>query len=152
MHKLFARQLAATKPSGEPDLEALAGLVSAAYEQSDRDQRRTERSMSLMIEELDQLNRSLGKLVEERTLALRERETELRAQDLRFDAAMNNMSQALLMFDASQRLVICNDQYIKMYGLSPEIVKRGCTLRRCSTTARRSEHSPTIPTNTSIIF
>ena len=130
MHKLFARQLAkATKPSGEPDLEALAGLVSAAYEQSDRDQRRTERSMSLMIEELDQLNRSLGKLVEEHTLALRERETELRAQDLRFDAAMNNMSQALLMFDASQRLVICNDQYIKMYGLSPEIVKRGCTLR-----------------------
>jgi diguanylate cyclase (GGDEF)-like protein len=130
LHKLFARQLAkATKPSGEPDLEALAGLVSAAYEQSDRDQRRTERSMSLMIEELDQLNRSLGKLVEERTLALREREAELRAQNLRFDAAMNNMSQALLMFDASQRLVICNDQYIKMYGLSREIVKRGCTLR-----------------------
>jgi hypothetical protein len=70
LHKLFARQLAkATRPSGEPDLEALAGLVSAAYEQSDRDQRRTERSMSLMIEELDQLNRSLGKLVEERILA-----------------------------------------------------------------------------------
>ena len=120
MHKLFARQLAkATKPSGEPDLEALAGLVSAAYEQSDRDQRRTERSMSLMIEELDQLNRSLGKLVEERTLALRERETELRAQNLRFDAAMNNMSQALLMFDASQRLVICNDQYIKIMDCRP---------------------------------
>jgi diguanylate cyclase (GGDEF)-like protein len=130
LHKLFVRQLAkATRPAGGTDVGALAELVSAAYEQSDRDRRRTERSMSLMIEELDQLNRGLEKLIEERTAALRERETELQAQNLRFDAAINNMSQALLMFDASRRLVICNDRYLKMYGLSPEVVKPGCGLR-----------------------
>jgi diguanylate cyclase (GGDEF)-like protein len=130
VHKLFARQLTkATEPSGEVDIDALGKLVAAAYEQSDRDRRRTDRSISLMIEELDQLNRRLERVVEERTAALRERESELQAQNMRFDAAIANMSQALLMFDDSHRLVICNQRYIAMYGLSPEIVKPGCTLR-----------------------
>ena len=35
-------------------------------------------------------------------------ETELAPQNMRFDAAVNNMSQGLCMFDADQRLVICN--------------------------------------------
>ena len=130
MHKLLERQLEKTrKASGEVDLEALSQLVAAAYEQSDRDRRRTDRSISLMIEEVDQFNQGLERLVEERTAALREREAELKAQNLRFDAALNNMSQALLMFDSSARLVICNQRYLDMYGLSPEIVKPGCTLR-----------------------
>ena len=130
MHKLFARQLAkATKPTGDVDIDALRELVISAYEQSDRDRRRTDRSIGLMIEELDQLNRGLEQLVAERTAALRERESELQAQNLRFDAALRNMSQALLMFDSDSRLVICNQRYIEMYGLSPEIVKPGCTVR-----------------------
>jgi diguanylate cyclase (GGDEF)-like protein/PAS domain S-box-containing protein len=130
VRKLLARQLAkAEKASGEVDLQALLELISAAYEQSDSDRRRTDRSISLMIEELDQLNRGLEQLVQERTAALREREAQLRAQNLRFDAALNNMSQGLCMFDAEVRLVICNDLYIQMYGLSREVVKPGCTLR-----------------------
>ena len=76
-----------------------------------------------MIGELDQLNRGLERLVEERTAALREGKAELRAQNLRFDAALSNMSQALLMFDSAARLVICNQRYIEMYGLSPEAGK-----------------------------
>ena len=46
----------------------------------------------------------------------------------RFDAALNNMSQGLCMFDSAERLVVCNDRYIDMYGLSRDIVKPGCTL------------------------
>jgi diguanylate cyclase (GGDEF)-like protein len=130
VHKLLARQLAkAEGTSGEVDLQGLLGLVSAAYEQSDSDRRRTDRSISLMIEELDRLNRGLDRLVQERTASLREREAELQAQNLRFDAALNNMSQALLMFDPWGRLVICNERYIEMYGLSSGVVKPGCTLR-----------------------
>jgi diguanylate cyclase (GGDEF)-like protein/PAS domain S-box-containing protein len=130
VHKLFARQLTkATMPSGEVDLDELVKLTSAAYEQADRDRRRTDRSISLMIEELDSLNRGLEKLVEVRTKALREREMQLNAQNLRFEAAVNNMSQALLMFDGDRRLVICNERYLRMYGLSREVVKPGCTLR-----------------------
>ena len=46
------------------------------------------------------------------------------------DAALNNMSQGLVMFDSSDRLVICNQRYLEMYGLSPEVVTPGCTLRK----------------------
>jgi hypothetical protein len=51
---LFARQLAkATTAPGEVDIELLGQLVGSAYEQADRECRRTDRSISLMIEELD---------------------------------------------------------------------------------------------------
>ena len=39
------------------------------------------------------------------------------------------MSQGVLMFDADTRLVFCNQSYVEMYGLSPEIAKPGCALR-----------------------
>src|SRR4029077_765166 len=45
------------------------------------------------------------------------------------DTAINNMTQGLLLFDASGRLVICNQQYIDMFGVSPDVVKPGCHLR-----------------------
>lgn len=32
------------------------------------------------------------------------------------------------MFDADERLVVCNDRYIEMYGLSPDVVKPGASL------------------------
>ncbi|MBR1272258.1 EAL domain-containing protein [Bradyrhizobium sp. AUGA SZCCT0222] len=47
----------------------------------------------------------------------------------RLDTAVNNMTQGLLLFDSSQRLVICNQRYLDMYGLSAEIVKPGCSFR-----------------------
>jgi diguanylate cyclase (GGDEF)-like protein len=53
----------------------------------------------------------------------------LRGQNLQFDTALNNMTQGLVMFDAGERLVVCNNQYIDMYHLSRDIVKPGCTLR-----------------------
>src|SRR6266853_3578803 len=50
-------------------------------------------------------------------------------QKLRLDAALNNMRQGLLLFDSESRLVLYNQRYLKMYGLSPETMKLGCTLR-----------------------
>jgi diguanylate cyclase (GGDEF)-like protein/PAS domain S-box-containing protein len=50
----------------------------------------------------------------------------LKTQQL--DTAINNMAQGLLMFDSANRIVVCNRRYIEMYGLSPEVVKPGCTL------------------------
>jgi diguanylate cyclase (GGDEF)-like protein/PAS domain S-box-containing protein len=47
----------------------------------------------------------------------------------RLDTAVNNMTQGLLLFDSSQQLVVCNQRYIEMYGLSAEVVKPGCTFR-----------------------
>ncbi|MGY4624288.1 bifunctional diguanylate cyclase/phosphodiesterase [Bradyrhizobium sp. USDA 4486] len=43
----------------------------------------------------------------------------------RLDRAVNNMTQGLLLFDAERRLVVCNQRYIEMYRLSPDVVKPG---------------------------
>jgi diguanylate cyclase (GGDEF)-like protein len=122
--KLFAKQLLrASPPSGEVDLARLGELVTSAYEEADRDRRRTDRAISLMIGELEQLNRELENLVADRT-------TELQTQNSRFDEALNNMSQGLTMFDPEARLVVCNRRYMEMYRVSPEVAKPGCTLRQ----------------------
>jgi diguanylate cyclase (GGDEF)-like protein len=65
------------------------------------------------------------KLLEQHRLS-RER---MMLEKQRLDRAVNNMTQGLLLFDASQRLVVCNQRYIEMYGLSADIVKPGCSFR-----------------------
>jgi diguanylate cyclase (GGDEF)-like protein len=129
VHRLFARQRArTTDKSGAVDVDALGELVVAAYEQAERDRRRTDRSIALMAEELDELNRGLENQVRERTATLREREAQLAEQNLLIDAAVNNMSQALVTFDAEARLVLFNQRYVELYGFPPEVVFRGQTL------------------------
>ncbi|MBU4529396.1 MAG: EAL domain-containing protein [Hoeflea sp.] len=59
---------------------------------------------------------------------LLKRDIELNEQNDRFNAAMENMSHGLCMFDREQRLVVCNDRYASIYGLSPKLVKLGTTL------------------------
>lgn len=54
---------------------------------------------------------------------------ELSEQYRRFDAALNNMTQGLVMLDSDLRVIVCNQRYIEMYRLSPEIVKPGVTMR-----------------------
>jgi diguanylate cyclase (GGDEF)-like protein/PAS domain S-box-containing protein len=54
---------------------------------------------------------------------------QLRQQSLQLDVALNNMSQGLVMFDSAERVVLCNQRYIELSGLSPEFVRPGRTLR-----------------------
>jgi len=61
--------------------------------------------------------------------SLAEKADELERANAKVDAAFNNMSQGLAMFDSSARLVVCNQRYLDMYGLSPRVVQPGCTLR-----------------------
>ncbi len=44
------------------------------------------------------------------------------------ELALNNMTQGVVMFDAKGRLIVCNDQYRRMYNLSPAVVKPGANL------------------------
>ncbi|PDT85737.1 bifunctional diguanylate cyclase/phosphodiesterase [Bradyrhizobium sp. Y36] len=46
----------------------------------------------------------------------------------RFDRALNNMSQGLCFFDADQRLIVCNRQYLEIYDLDPKLVRPGMEL------------------------
>ncbi|MGB9396036.1 MAG: PAS-domain containing protein, partial [Pseudolabrys sp.] len=41
---------------------------------------------------------------------------------------LNNMTQGVILFDAHERVLVCNDRYVEMYGLSANVVKPGCTL------------------------
>ncbi len=58
----------------------------------------------------------------------KQQEENLRIRNLQFDTAINNMSQGLCFFDAVQRLIVCNDRYVEMYGLSPDRVRPGTPL------------------------
>jgi methyl-accepting chemotaxis protein len=53
----------------------------------------------------------------------------LRQQHTQTMTALNDMPQGLCMFDASQRLVLCNKQYADLYGLKEEQTRPGTTLR-----------------------
>jgi diguanylate cyclase (GGDEF)-like protein len=59
---------------------------------------------------------------------LQEREDALATQNVRFEAAVNNMPHGLCMFDADSRLVICNKPYATIYRLPPEIIVPGTSL------------------------
>jgi diguanylate cyclase (GGDEF)-like protein len=116
VNRLFAKQLAKTTDEhGATDLEKLSELVNAAYEEFDRDRRRTDRSISLMIEEIDGVQRNLEQTVAERTRELKAREAELQAQNMRIDAALSNMSQGLAMYDVEARLILWNARFVSMY-------------------------------------
>jgi diguanylate cyclase (GGDEF)-like protein len=73
-------------------------------------------------------------MTSERSLAegkerLAEKSAELECTNIQLDAALNNMTQGLCMVDHNARVVVLNQRYIDMYGLSREIVGPGCTLR-----------------------
>jgi len=58
----------------------------------------------------------------------KEQEESLRIRNLQFDTSINNMSQGLCFFDASHRLIVCNDRYVDMYDLPRDRVGPGTPL------------------------
>jgi diguanylate cyclase (GGDEF)-like protein/PAS domain S-box-containing protein len=82
----------------------------------------------------ERLNAAHAEIIESdkiRALAEAEliRQRDLAEQNLRFTAAVENMTQGLCMIDGDARLVVCNERYGKMYQLPPELLKPG-TLHR----------------------
>jgi diguanylate cyclase (GGDEF)-like protein len=53
------------------------------------------------------------------------RDAELRRQNELFDAALNNMSQGLGMFDAEHRLIVSNRRFSEIFHLAPGAAKPG---------------------------
>ena len=53
----------------------------------------------------------------------------LRLQHRKLDVAIENMTQGLLLFDKSERLILCNRRYIDMLNLPPGTVLTGRSLR-----------------------
>jgi diguanylate cyclase (GGDEF)-like protein/PAS domain S-box-containing protein len=55
--------------------------------------------------------------------------SQLRQQNIWLDAALNNMSQGLCMFNANEEIVVFNRRFLELYRLSPQVVKPGCQFR-----------------------
>jgi diguanylate cyclase (GGDEF)-like protein/PAS domain S-box-containing protein len=64
-------------------------------------------------------------IVQRMTRQHQESQQRLEQEKHRLDTALNNMTQGLVLYDASARVVVCNQRYIDMYGLSTDIVKPG---------------------------
>ncbi len=66
----------------------------------------------------------------EREKSLADKSRELQSANQRFQAVLNNMSHGVCMYDAAQRVVVCNERYANMYDLSLDDVKAGTSLRQ----------------------
>jgi len=68
---------------------------------------------------------ALSARLEQQNRLLKDQEHQLRLRNLQLDAALNNMSQGLVLFDKDRRVVICNRRYLEIYGLTSEAVRPG---------------------------
>ncbi|WP_374621305.1 putative bifunctional diguanylate cyclase/phosphodiesterase [Devosia sp.] len=59
---------------------------------------------------------------------IQKRKRELERQNIRLDAAVNNISQGLCMYDPKGRLVICNQPYQRIYKLPEQLLRPGTLL------------------------
>jgi diguanylate cyclase (GGDEF)-like protein len=97
---LLDRQVEKSRlPDGSIDYTKLKRLVVAAYNDKENDRRRADRASRLVTVELEQAAR------------------ELEVQNLRFKAALDNMSQGLSLFDREGNLVVCNRRFAEILEL-----------------------------------
>jgi len=60
---------------------------------------------------------------------LKAQESSLRETNLLLDAALENMTQGLCLYDAENRLEVFNRRYLEIFGLPPDRIKPGITFR-----------------------
>ena len=100
---------------------AIARRASAALEVSTRELRSSKLELEDAKNEVDLRNAELN--IQNRTLLTRD--IQLRTQNERFDAALNNMSHGLFMLDGSGRMAVCNARYLEIVGLGTEDLPAG---------------------------
>ena len=126
MHKLLGKQLQKVRlPDGGVDLVRLTELVALAYEEAEHDRERTDRSMTLMIEELEAFQKNLEHKIEKRTTELRDSRRALKLQNKRMAAALDTTGYAISIFDSNRKLVYCNAQFLTLYHLPRRLGRPG---------------------------
>src|SRR6202795_1471301 len=60
---------------------------------------------------------------------LKTQESSLRETNLLLDAALENMTQGLCLYDAQNRLEVFNRRYLEIFGLPPDRIKPGITFK-----------------------
>jgi diguanylate cyclase (GGDEF)-like protein/PAS domain S-box-containing protein len=69
-------------------------------------------------------------------------ETALQVQTDRFQRAVAHMSHGLTLFGADVRLILCNEQYLRIYRLDPAIMKPGISMREVIAHFVEQGHAP----------
>ncbi len=82
------------------------------------------RTLMVQFRKLTESRASLA----EREGKLSEKSRELERANRTIDTALNTMSQGLTMIDGEGRIVICNERYIRMYGIPPALAEPGTRL------------------------
>ena len=59
---------------------------------------------------------------------LKMRDNEMRTQNVRFDAALNNMSHGLCMAGPDGRLIVCNSQFRQLFNIDQETARSGTAI------------------------
>jgi diguanylate cyclase (GGDEF)-like protein/PAS domain S-box-containing protein len=70
----------------------------------------------------------MGAFVGRATKGLAGNSLELRRTNARFDAALANIPTGLSMYDADGRLLVWNERYIELYGISDDVIRRGADI------------------------
>jgi diguanylate cyclase (GGDEF)-like protein len=127
LHWVFSAILAAL-------MMCSAGLISMLVwhnrllHRSHQEVRSLVNSLQSTSADLSDANQRANSAIDEAQLQnqiLQARDRELNTQNARFDAALNNMSQALCMVDANQRMIVCNTPFLELFGLSAGVVRPG---------------------------
>ena len=75
----------------------------------------------------------------------RQLEEASKTADIRLRDAIEAISEAFVLWDASDRLVLCNSKYQQLYGLSDEMVEPGTSYAKIARSGRRPIVSNTSP-------
>jgi diguanylate cyclase (GGDEF)-like protein/PAS domain S-box-containing protein len=107
LHRVLQRQVArASITSGGIDLEALLQAVSRTYADDERDSRRTDRSIQLMVEELEAASK------------------DLRHASQQLQLTLDSIRHGIMMVDARGIISVCNRKAAELLNL-PDGALRG---------------------------
>ncbi|WP_372006016.1 ATP-binding protein [Tistrella mobilis] len=88
---------------------------------------------------IEHLRLSLAHLTDHLNAEVEARTRELEERSQQFNAALENVFLGLAMFDGERRLVVCNQRYRELFGLSEDLACRGTTLHAILEHAARAE-------------
>ncbi|MDJ0948598.1 MAG: PAS-domain containing protein [Alphaproteobacteria bacterium] len=131
---------------GKTAAEIFPGIGTEPYSRTDREVLRTGRPVEQDLDDpYDESGRVLHVIkfpvvdadgaivaiggVETNVTERRRAEKDFREQRRQLDIALDNMMQGLTLYDSDQRLVLCNQRYLDVYGISPEVARPGVHLR-----------------------
>jgi len=82
--------------------------------------------------------------VHEKNTILRSQEAQLREQNILFDAALNNMSHGLCMYDREGCLIVSNQRFAELFGLEQGKVTPGMTATQLAALVRAETLEPEV--------